>query len=765
MSDAGPTTHRKGHPGFFAVTAAVVLTLGLAVYAASLLRDNELRQARAEFERLGAHIAGHLEHEMTVSLELVRLTANIFNETERISRASFSGFAQGAMSGQTSLRALEFVPRIFEEDRKSFEAAVRREGFPAFSITARSPDGTFIAAPPSPEHYPVLYAEPFAGNEALLGFDQASDPVRREALEEAVKTGATVISARVRPMHSRNHGWAILVAQPLLPKAAQARSPEERSERLMGFALGVFEVETLLHYAMKDLPDQAVNVTLTDLTAEPGQDILYERTAVSTAPWSLLPQPELTTVVPILTGQRHWQLRCVSTPGFLAGRLTWRPGLAILAGLAIAALLAIAMIKSLRLLALSEARTKEQAQAKLQALEGERKLQTILEGIQAATFAIDARSLAIQDINHVAEELFAISKAQWTGRPSGELLGSNLTPLGPAGQPEAHGGQAASGHLSGEYLLIRPDGKRIPLSRVTLPAVSGGADCVFEVFFDISAKKAMERQLGLAQKLESIGQLSSGIAHEINTPIQYVAGNLGFLQEAFRDVSDMIAKSRELVRSCPCEDSIGPQLDALMQDARYGMLAAEIPDSITDSIAGVERVADIVGAMKRFSHPDTENRRLVDIAKAIEATLAISRNEWKYNARVHTEIAPDLPLLLCSPGDVNQALLNVVVNAAHAITEKFESAGGQGLITVRALVRGGFMEISVADNGTGIPGENLDKVFDPFFTTKEVGRGTGQGLAIVHSVVQRHAGNIRIDSEPGQGTRITLCFPLAKESA
>jgi len=175
-------------------------------------------------------------------------------------------------------------------------------------------------------------------------------------------------------------------------------------------------------------------------------------------------------------------------------------------------------------------------------------------------------------------------------------------------------------------------------------------------------------------------------------------------------------------------------------------------------------VAAIVGAMKRFSHPETAGKRLLDVNKAIESTLTISRNEWKYTAEMVTDLDPDLPLLLCHPGDFNQAILNVVVNAAHAVADRYAGRADKGRISVTTRKDGDSVRISIADTGIGIPKENLPRIFDPFFTTKEVGKGTGQGLAIVHSVVTRHGGSVALESEPGQGTTFHLRFPIQEEA-
>ncbi|HCZ33503.1 MAG TPA: hypothetical protein DHV93_08635 [Holophagaceae bacterium] len=275
------------------------------------------------------------------------------------------------------------------------------------------------------------------------------------------------------------------------------------------------------------------------------------------------------------------------------------------------------------------------------------------------------------------------------------------------------------------------------------------------------ARQRMEVELRHAQKLESIGQLAAGIAHEINTPIQYIGDNLRFIQEA----------TGELLGALDAVSPRGPNealLEAEIQAFRECLAAAdldylrkELPKAARQSLEGVARVSKIVGAMKEFSHPGSENKTLADLNRAIESTVTVSRNEWKYVADLELELDPHLPPVPCHPGEINQAVLNLVVNAAHAIGDAVGHSGRKGRITVRTRSEAGHVVIQVEDTGAGIPEAIRDRIFDPFFTTKGVGRGSGQGLAIAHSVVvDKHGGTIGFESEPGQGTLFTIQLPL-----
>jgi signal transduction histidine kinase len=276
-------------------------------------------------------------------------------------------------------------------------------------------------------------------------------------------------------------------------------------------------------------------------------------------------------------------------------------------------------------------------------------------------------------------------------------------------------------------------------------------------------KEAMEVQLRHAQKMKAIGQLAAGIAHEINTPTQYIIDNTRFLRDAFQDLEGLLKARQELAALAQENEATRDAANDLLRLARgidEDYLLKEIPSAIDQTLQGIERVSSLVSAMKEFSRPGNAERVPVDLNGAIESTLAVARNEWKYVADLETDFDPSLPLVPCLPGELNQVILNLIVNAAHAIVDAVKE-GGRGRITIRTKHEGGWAEVRVEDTGTGIPVEIRDRIFDPFFTTKEVGQGSGQGLAIAHSViVDKHKGTIHFETEIGKGTAFTIRLPL-----
>jgi signal transduction histidine kinase len=284
---------------------------------------------------------------------------------------------------------------------------------------------------------------------------------------------------------------------------------------------------------------------------------------------------------------------------------------------------------------------------------------------------------------------------------------------------------------------------------------------------EIRERKRMEQKLIYARKMESIGRLSAGIAHEINTPVQYVGDNTTFLQENFQLLLQLIARYQTALDD-PSPANARDHATAIADFRReidFDFLAEEIPEAIEQSHEGLERIAGIVKAMRNFSHPDSERKEPADLNAAIQSTATVTRATWKYIADLVLDLDPHLPLIPAHLGDFNQVVLNLIVNAADAIAEKHRKTGEKGRIFVSSRVVDGWAEIAIEDDGTGIHPSIRGQIFDPFFTTKPVGKGTGQGLSICHSIISKHNGELSFTSQVGEGTRFLIRLPLHDEDA
>ena len=283
-------------------------------------------------------------------------------------------------------------------------------------------------------------------------------------------------------------------------------------------------------------------------------------------------------------------------------------------------------------------------------------------------------------------------------------------------------------------------------------------------FLDTTDRKRQEMDVRNGQKLEAVGRLAAGIAHEINTPIQFVGDNTRFLVDAFQNELKLMEIYEKLLQAAaqgPVDAVLLAEVSATQKNSDWGFLKEEIPRAMEHMLEGLGRVSIIVRGMKEFSHVDRSNQKSPgDINRALESTLVVVRNELKYVADVETQFG-ELPPVLCQLGDLNQVFLNLLINAAHAIGDVVKGTTSKGIIRIATRTDGGWVEISISDSGSGIPEEVRNKIFDPFFTTKEVGKGTGQGLAIARAVVvEKHGGTLTYVTEMGKGTTFLVRLPL-----
>jgi len=383
--------------------------------------------------------------------------------------------------------------------------------------------------------------------------------------------------------------------------------------------------------------------------------------------------------------------------------------------------------------------------------------------------------------------------AQQRGHPREALIGQPLSAIyrdSPVTSPEhrthVYGALRAGKAYEYESELVRGDGSKYWVGVALRPIrdetgrlthyVAIGADITAKreevlkkqelqrkLLAEMQQRERIGLELQLAQKLESVGRLAAGVAHEINTPIQYVGDSVLFLRSAYEDLTQLAAglqQTLEGVTDIAVRRSLSDELARLMEhyDAQY--LRCEIPRAFERTLQGVARVTSIVKAMKEFAHPASEEQAPADINHALETTLIIASNEYKYHAHIHTELS-ELPEVNCNIGELNQVFLNLIVNAAHAIHDAGKDVTS-GEIRIHTSLAGGNVVIRIGDNGCGIPQEHLSKIYDPFFTTKEVGRGTGQGLALARAIiVDKHCGSMDVLSELGVGTEFTVRLPVA----
>jgi len=1043
--------HRPRKKISLQLIAALCLGLGASVTIFAVLEHFERFRTQAQFRQLADQRLNAVRTRVAEALDTIRLVASHFEASQDTSRRAFTTLVEPALASHRYLQALEWIPRVATGEQAEYERLARQDGLDGFRFTERRQDGSLAPVAERSEYFPVFYVEPVTGNERALGYDLASDRVRREGLEKARRTGSLVATARVQLVQERGDQYGVLI---FAPAYNRADSPNREPGSLKGFALGVLRIGDLIAGATES--SGAVAIHVFDISSAAVQQ-LYPKTPevsldslrgglhvegrfeVDGRTWALLATPGgtptdlaaavgpflvlafgllLTTVfvfylkakatqalhiaeaaeelsianqrlethaveiaeqaqLAALSGaigvvltkrenladmledcagvlvdhlhvafSRIWTLcdegnvlelqasagmythidgghariplgnfkigriaqdrrphltnsvigdpevsdqawasregmvafagyplvvedRLVGVVALFARRVLPENVLKALASIADEIALGIERKKSEEALRASEQRFRIAAEngsdvivvrdmltnqtstsgAEQKLLPCAGKMPGSFEGFQRllhpddrervrtaiethletglpyrAEFRVidqdgsvrhwSARGAALRnasgrptqfvavttDITEQKETEAALSHLAaivefseasiisidlqgtiltWNpaaeriyGYSGEEAIGRSVALIYPQnGEPELqrllqkmHLGKGTQ-HI--ETVRIRKNGEPIPVFATYSPLrdSSGTIIGACSIANDMTERKLLERQLAQAQKLESIGQLASGIAHEINTPIQYVGDNIRFLKDSFARLEPLFEGYEELLASVRSElpaAGFVADLEALAKATRASYLRAEIPRSLEDSLEGIGRVAEIVRAMKEFSHPGPLEKIPLDINRAIESTVLVSRNEWKYASDLHTEFDPNLPPVMCVPGEFNQVVLNLIVNAAHSVADVMRDKPGQkGSIVVSTHHDGGWAEVRVKDTGTGIPEEIQASVFNPFFTTKGVGKGTGQGLAIAYSViVRKHGGTISFDTAMGGGTTFRIRLPI-----
>jgi signal transduction histidine kinase len=401
-----------------------------------------------------------------------------------------------------------------------------------------------------------------------------------------------------------------------------------------------------------------------------------------------------------------------------------------------------------------------------------RDLTLVVEGTQAIPFALDVEDGHFEYIGPQGPARLGFSEDLW--KQIGFL--DKLMPRDRNGAVRSKLDASKAGSLEIETTVLTNDDKRVDLRWVASCEQSdntGQHKVLRGMMLDVTDQRRLESELAQAQKLESVGRLAAGVAHEINTPVQFVSDSVSFVREAMDDLSEIVDKYRELRNAAEKNaDHTAADVAAAAKaaeeaedDADLDYILENAPVALDRARDGLGRVAAIVRSMKEFAHPDRKEMTASNINQAIQSTLVIASNEYKYVAEVETSLG-EVPLVNCYAGEINQVVLNLIVNAAHTIGDVVKGTDKKGRIRVATRVLGDQVEISISDTGKGIPVEVRSRIFDPFFTTKEVGKGTGQGLAIARSVVvDKHGGTLHFETELGVGTTFFIRLPINGPSA
>jgi signal transduction histidine kinase len=388
----------------------------------------------------------------------------------------------------------------------------------------------------------------------------------------------------------------------------------------------------------------------------------------------------------------------------------------------------------------------------------------IAETTRAIPFELDLTKGSFSFIGAQAEKVLGIPEARW--KETGFL--DTLLPRDRESTVRQQLDDCMPGTFEALCSVVTANDRVLELRWTVSCEVVKGVRILRGLMIDVTEARRLVREMAQGQKLESVGRIAAGVAHEINTSVQFISDSVRFVRHALKDVPRALADYRALAAGVLS----GKDVTAAARKASDTDEAADVdyflknaPDALDRALDGIGRVGSIVRSMTEFAHPDTRTKANIDLNRAIKTTLNMARNEYKTVAEVETDFG-DIPPVHCHAGDINQVVLNLLLNAAHAISDVVDGTSHKGRIAVRTRAIGDFVEISITDTGAGIPEDVRGRIFEPFVTTKEVGRGTGQGLALSRGiVVEKLNGSLHFETETGTGTTFFIRLPKSDEAA
>jgi PAS domain S-box-containing protein len=762
---------RKFHGIRRHIVPLIIVVLGIllstaAFYAARYWEKQKIRDA---FETQATERNSALEREIQINL-LVLSSLQAYCSHGTVEREAFRNFVGPLLQQHRSIEALEYIPRVPDRERASWEARARRDGLPGFRVTERG-SGKLQAASRRKEYFPVYYLEPRSGREIALGFDLASDRSRKEAMERSRESGQLVATPPLTLVHAKTGASGVLVFAPIYRRIAANASVEMRRRDLTGFALGVLYHGDILEKTFGYFQPGGIDVYIYD-TSVPGQGPIYfHRTRKISSPASSSgathteQDVELQSAKRVDVAGRQWLVVYRGTPYFTAGAdHTLAPTLLAL-GLLLTGVLArylMVVIRRAEVVGkLVEKRTLElrqeiavrahaelelqKAHAQLESrveertaalMESERRYRQLFHRNPQPMWVYDLETLAFLDVNEAAVRGYGYSREEFLAMTIKEIRPPEDVPDLIADVLRAKQGF----RNSGIWRHLRKDGGVISVEITMHRFDFGGKDAELVLSHDVTArvradqeKEALEAQLRQAQKMEAIGTLAGGIAHDFNNILTAIVGYATLLKMK------------------------------LGEDSHY----------VERILAASERAATLTRSLLAYSRKQVSKPRPIDLSKTVHGVAALLRGLIPESIELEVALAEGELTVMADPGQIDQVLMNLATNARDAMPEggrlriasermelgpEFAKAHGYGK-------PGSYAALTVSDTGCGMERATCERIFEPFFTTKEVGKGTGLGLSMAYGIVKQHSGYINVDSVPGNGTTFTIYLPITDQAA
>lgn len=715
--------------------------VGIAVSLALFMGVLRLEQAgyEARFHELADQRISVVGINVAAALDTVSILADHFSVEPKgaTSRQDFHQLVTPIIAGHPFIQALEWIPRVRDDERREYEAQARADEHPSFVFTERDSAGELRPAEERPEYYPVYYVEPVAGNEKALGYDLFSNHVRREALEASGRSGSLAATARVTLVQEQGDQYGVLVFAPVYQDSPV--SVAARESALIGYVLGVFRIGDFIAKTAPlvkiETENPLVDILLYDLSAPDSEQVMYPKTGALSLSQAM---SKLHQYRSFDVSGRQWLVVAVPGPAYKAAPLY---SFGILAVSLVATMLFVFYLNSnMRRAEAAALFARETQRARTRLTEAQR-----LAKVGYMEFDEARRQWSTSEGCHVL-----LGLDHETAAP---LIDGLLVHAEPEDMARLKAALAGQGPLDMEMRI----GKRL------LHVVGENADASeyrLLTVQDITQRRQAEAEradlmtrMAETNRLEALGTLAGGIAHEINTPTQYVGDNVAYLKDNIAALLDLAAAVDGHLQGRIGSDAVAAKLTAL----DYEFLKDDLTLAADQALDGTERIAKIVQAIKEYCYPSSKTFSPIDLNHLVEVVSVVTRNQWKYVAELEFDFDPLLPHILAVEGEINQVLVNLIVNAAQAIGGLGQEALGRIVIHTRAVEKG--VELVVTDTGPGILPEVAPRIFEMFFTTKPPGQGTGQGLAITKAIVMRHGGEISLSSTPGAGASFRVFLP------
>ena len=731
------------------VTLPLCLLLFLIVSLYLFVSHKEQHRIENEFKLKAGMIASQIKEEWDDHLDALYSEADFFAASRKVDRDQFRVFARYWLARHRSIQALEWIPRVQHAERPGYENAARRDGYPDFRITEKAEQGQLVERSPQPEYFPVYYVEPCKGNEIALGFDVSSDKTRLSALKQTLMTGKPVGTGRITLVQETDGQFGFLVFMPVYDGKSSGPGGQELPEALKGFALGVFRIGDAMSAVVGKAEMHGFHIQLTDLTADRGEELLYDsKAAMPAGDYTKTSSRSMTSIAPWLAttlkiAGRRWQLSFSPTADYLAGQRSLQAWSVLAGGLFFAACACAFLLVVTGRTALIEGLVSERTNAlvleiaeRKQAEDAlrysEAKYRELFTAVSDSIVVFDADTLQFVDMNESALRCYGYTREEFL----------NLKATDVTVDPEISK-KSIEETIAKQQLRVplryhcKKDGTVFPVEISAVTFLSSERMLLCAVVRDITDRKRaeeegkkLEEQLFQAQKMESVGRLAGGVAHDFNNMLGVIIGRAEMALE-----QDLPADKRR------------HNLEEILKAGR--------------------RSADLTRQLLAFARKQIAIPKILDLNDTILGMLKMLKRLIAEDINLSWQPGLDLWQIKIDPSQVDQILANLMVNASDAIS-------GVGAITLRTenvvigdlnraeapeFIPGQYVLLTVSDTGSGMSHEVRENIFEPFFTTKDVGKGTGLGLSTVYGIVKQNDGFIYVTSEPGKGTTFRIYLP------